>query len=172
MLTLRNLKEVPFFTMGAGAEVSVRNNSSCSRFSNGEVQCWGDNTNGQLGTNDKTTPVTMARTVCASAGCMTSLSGASQVSMGGTFACAVSGGLVRCWGQGGLGQLGDGTFNERLFAGASMASGVQRVVTASVHACALEGAETVRCWGVNSDGQLGDADATRTNKNVPTPIVW
>jgi alpha-tubulin suppressor-like RCC1 family protein len=92
----------------------------CALLSGGSVECWGDNSYGELGNGATTGPQTC--TIVAGANyttdgaCSTSpitvsgLSGVTAISSGYLFACALlSGGSVRCWGLNNLGQLGNGT---------------------------------------------------------------
>ena len=68
----------------------------------GTVQCWGKNSDGQLGngtTTKSTTPVTVS-----------GVSTATAVAGGGYHTCAwLADGTVQCWGGNGYGQLGDDT---------------------------------------------------------------
>ena len=68
----------------------------------GVVQCWGDNTYGQLG-NDSTTDSLVPVAV-------TGLTGTAQsLTAGSGHTCVISGGAVFCWGNNTDGQLGNGT---------------------------------------------------------------
>jgi len=88
------------------------------------VQCWGDNTYGQLGDGTTTGPETCCPETGDGGGvCMSTptpcsltpvhvsgLTEATAISVGGFSACALlSGGAVQCWGENTYGQLGNGT---------------------------------------------------------------
>lgn len=79
--------------------LSVGTNFGCELRSDRGVQCWGDNSVGQLGdggTRDSVAPVDVV-----------GLSDVRQVSAGDSHACAVTGdGIVQCWGSNQYGQLG------------------------------------------------------------------
>ncbi len=85
------------------------------------------------------------------------VSTATAVAAGGEFSCALlAGGTVRCWGENGLHQLGDGTTVNRLAPVTSVAlEGVVAIAAGGRHACALLAGGTLRCWGANDYGQLG-----------------
>jgi alpha-tubulin suppressor-like RCC1 family protein len=75
---------------------------TCAIVAGGQVQCWGDNSNGECGDgtaqNNRLTPVTVQ-----------GLNGVTAITAGVTDTCALlSNGQVECWGAGTLGQLGDG----------------------------------------------------------------
>ena len=65
-------------------------------------------------------------------------------------------GVVRCWGWGEFGQLGDGLYKNSLYP-----VRVQRLDTAiaicsgGLHSCAVEQSGSVKCWGWGHRGQLG-----------------
>ena len=77
---------------------------------------------------------------------------------------------VYCWGNNGVGQLGDGTTNRNptpvlVSGGLSFAS----VSAGPSHVCGVTTAGDAYCWGWNSSGQLGDG--TRTNRHTPVPVA-
>ena len=152
---------------------------TCAQIFSGQLRCWGDNSQGQLGDgtfSNRNVPVA----VCASgsgAGC--SAFEASSVSPGAFgsegFTCAITS-VVYCWGMNTVGQLGDGTTGaDRPLPARVCLSGsggscpsvsASDVRAGSAHACArLSGA--VRCWGYNAFGQLGDGTFT----DSPNPVV-
>ena len=152
---------------------------TCARMTDATVQCWGENSTGQLGAG---TNALKSATPLQVSG----LSNVVSVSAGETHTCVVvnaSGtGQLRCWGENLLGQLGDGTQTPRyrpttvpgltvpLSAGGVWDNDV--VAAGGGHTCAVIVGGEVRCWGDNYEGQLGTGT---TNENpVPTPqtVVW
>jgi alpha-tubulin suppressor-like RCC1 family protein len=80
--------------------ISARGSHTCAVLAGGEIACWGDNGNGQLG-NGATTPSAVPVPVLG-------VSSAIAVSAGGGYTCALtSTGAVVCWGDNGNGQLGN-----------------------------------------------------------------
>ena len=85
------------------------------------------------------------------------LAGVASLDAGHRHTCAAStGGTVACWGDGGSGQLGNGTPGGQLVpVQVGGLVDVARVTAGPVHTCArlLDG--TARCWGGNSAGPAG-----------------
>ncbi len=145
------------------AAVSAGGDSACALLSGGSVQCWGDNTYGELGngtTTSSATPVSV-----------TGIAGATGVSVGGGSACAlVSGGSVQCWGLNNDGQLGIGTAMGTDTCGSESCStepvavtgltGATSISVGGGFACALVSGGSVQCWGDNTHGELGNGTAT------------
>ncbi len=78
------------------------------------VACWGENADGRVGDGtsgtDRLTPVAVLRSVAIGPLPAIQLTGAVQVDVGGSHACAVlTDGTARCWGSNSDGQLGIGT---------------------------------------------------------------
>ncbi len=95
-----------------GATAISAGGATCALLSGGTVQCWGDNTDGQLGDGTNTGPESCDTAApCATTPvAVTGLTGATAISVGGYSACAiVSGGSVWCWGDNTYGELGNGT---------------------------------------------------------------
>jgi alpha-tubulin suppressor-like RCC1 family protein len=137
----------PVFT-----SVSAGERFTCGLTSTGDVFCWGENDNNQLGTsalNANSTPNQVFR-----------VSNAVQVASGRDFACArISDGGVACWGRADLGQTGDGvlTSTDRFFA--TRVHGINSAIDISAgegHACAVSKDFSVACWGQNQYGQVGN----------------
>jgi alpha-tubulin suppressor-like RCC1 family protein len=92
--------------------------------------------------------------------------GGKTLSAGAYHTCALlDSGAVKCWGQGGAGQLGLGDFAERggangrgdALPAVDLGTGRKAIaVTAGgLHTCALLDTGAVKCWGRGAEGQLG-----------------
>ena len=142
---------------------------TCARFPNGMVQCWGRNSEGQLG-DPATTGFASSTPVP-----VTGITTATVVAAGGYHTCALlQNGTVRCWGQNDYGQLGDGTLTPTFVANRTPVevSGITTAVAISAggfHTCALLADGTIRCWGQDNYGQLGDGTTTNAVTPFTTP---
>ena len=93
------------------------------------------------------------------------------VGVGFYHACAIAEDLtVRCWGDNGDGQLGDGT-NESHNSPAPVTDLTLAVALTAgkEHSCALRTDGTVWCWGSNDEGQLGIGSEVATH--MPSPVA-
>jgi alpha-tubulin suppressor-like RCC1 family protein len=135
----------------------------CALTALGGVQCWGDNTYGQLGDGTN-----ISRNVPA---VIPSLeSGVAQISAGRDEVCVLTtAGGVKCWGDNEYGELGDGSINNSSTPVdvVGLESGVAEVSVGTTDACAVTTGGVVECWGYNGDGQLGDGTFTDSS----TPVV-
>jgi alpha-tubulin suppressor-like RCC1 family protein len=101
----------------------------------------------------------------------------AKLGVGYSHSCAVTAaGGVRCWGENGFGQLGDGTTTDRSLpvavrgvGGAGTMTGVKAVAVGDYHTCALTSAGSVACWGDNDFGQLG-VDTGGADKTSPVLV--
>lgn len=140
-------------------------NHSLALISNGSVWSFGDNTFGQLGTDDGM-PGAHASPAAVSA-----LRDVTTVAAGGNFSLALkSDGTVWAWGDNANGQLGDGTnVSKKQPVQVSNLTGIVAIAAGKVHAIAVKNDGTVWTWGSNAFGQLGDG--TTTSSNVPEPLA-
>lgn len=145
---------------GSVAYIASGANHSCIVIAGGHVKCWGDNSDGALGTGDtthETKPVDVQN-----------IGGLARlVAVGTTHSCAVMAtGSLKCWGDNSSGQLGDASLLSKTQPVSVNISGVVDAVLGDGFTCALQVGGTVSCWGSNSLGQLG-----RVGTSSSTPIA-
>ena len=80
---------------------------------------------------------------------------------GSRYTCALTtSGGIRCWGDPGYGQLGNGDGNICSIALMSdVLTGAEAIAAGYHHTCALMTTGGIRCWGDNTYGQLGIGSA-------------
>ena len=145
--------------------LSAGNAHTCALTADGDVFCWGDNLNGQLGTGDNDDSAVPLQVVGLPGPVSTIVAGSNH-----TCASLAEGG-VRCWGWGTSGQLGQGVIgsSNTPLEVVGLPSGV--VATSlgggQQHTCAGLDDGSARCWGRNAAGQLGNGS---TALRVPTPV--
>ena len=142
-------------------DVSAGYESTCGLLTDGEIQCWGDGTFGQLGNGLFNTydlaPVRVS-------GALTFVA----VSAGGQHACGIAaGGAGYCWGYNGLDALGTGLAGDTARP-ALVAGGVNFVAVSAGrnHTCGLSSDSTAWCWGYNAYGRLGNGSTTASGVPV------
>jgi cysteine-rich repeat protein len=142
---------------------------NCARLDNGQMECWGLNTAGQLGLGLSSATFAIGDNESPSTAGVTQLMTVSALFASNTSSCAklVAGG-IRCWGNNNKGHLGypdtankggDTATIPSNLANVNFGSGITATTMAlgSSHACALLSNGQVRCWGRNNVGQLGNA---------------
>ena len=146
------------------ASLSTGLHHSCAVTKDDGVKCWGENSVGQLGDNtliDRLSPIDV----------FSLSSGAAAVAAGDFHTCALTtGGGVKCWGDGSVGQIGDNTTLTYTTPQdvTGLTSGAAAVAAGSGHTCALTTGGAVKCWGANDNGQIGDASTT--TRLVPVDV--
>lgn len=126
--------------------------------SSGEIYCWGENGDGQLGTGDTVDRAGPAKVVMTGA-----LLGKTivDVQAQSEAACALDdAGAVYCWGSNQFGQLGTGDTTYQPTPTAVDMSGMNGEVFSQITAtnysmCGLTTVGNIWCWGENNDGLLG-----------------
>ncbi|MDH4159209.1 MAG: chromosome condensation regulator RCC1 [Actinomycetota bacterium] len=136
---------------GTATDMSAGGQHACAITPSKRLKCWGDNTYGQLGIggdlSDQLVPVRVPR-----------LRGVRFVDVGDYVTCAiVAHGGLKCWGDNDVGQVGDGTTQDRHKPTPviGLAHGVVAVSVGSYHVCAALTSGRVKCWGQNFYGEAG-----------------
>lgn len=163
------LRLTPVDVLGLSAGVralDVGANSSCVITAERRVRCWGANYGGQLGNGG--IPDTAPPGPVQGLGEVNALA----VGVGNEHACALlDGGVVKCWGSNGNGQLGDGSTQRRDSAVdvVGLGTGVKAIGVGYFHTCAITAGNGMKCWGINENGQLGDGSTTQ--RLTPVDVV-
>jgi alpha-tubulin suppressor-like RCC1 family protein len=130
-----------------------------------ELWTWGQNSNGQLGLNNTTTPICTPVTTFAGG------TNWKQVAGGTSHTAAIkTDGTLWTWGRNNVGQLGDNTTTNRLTPVTTFAGGTnwKQVSGGSNHTAAIKTDGTLWNWGFNGSGQLGDNTTTQRITPVTT----
>jgi alpha-tubulin suppressor-like RCC1 family protein len=130
-------------------QVSAGESHTCAVISTGQVECWGDNTHGEVG--DGTLGNRGIPTLVIGLS-----TGPQSVTEGGWAGCAQSQTLsASCWGS-----VDGNDFNPHTSATAvtALTGGVAQLSAGGVDACALSTTGALRCWGLNSYGEVGDGN--------------
>ena len=144
--------------------VAAGNSHTCVLSSAGAVRCWGLNGTGQLGNDSTTDSLTPVAVTGLSSGVAAIVAGDNQ-----TCALTTTGG-IKCWGNNGNGQLGNGTVVQSNVPVdvTGLTSGVTAIAAGDNHTCAALAAGGVKCWGWGTSGQLGNN--TIISSSVPVDV--
>lgn len=152
--------------------------TTCVLSTEGAIKCWGENSDGQLGTGN-TEEVggatgTMGNNLKPIDLGLSETDKAVDVCTAPAFTCALTQmGKVKCWGDNMSGELGQGVEANRVF---TMGKAlpfcdlgknfkVRSIACGDSHACALSDQGLVKCWGENKRGQLGLGDKLNRGKS-------
>ncbi len=121
----------------AAVQIVTGVQGGCARLQAGGVECWGYNSDGELGNGTAGEP---SRPVV-----VTGITNAKQLSTANFVTCAVlADGSVSCWGQSGSGvTIGVGAVPVVV----PGLAGVEQVAVGSDYACARQSDSRVSCWG-------------------------
>jgi alpha-tubulin suppressor-like RCC1 family protein len=154
--------DVPVPELPPATAIAAGARHTCAVVAAGQVYCWGADEAGQLGDGGGDVPRLGPTAVPG-------ITDAVGVAAGAAFSCALlRDGTARCWGDGTLGQLGDGApaATRRAPTQVFALAGLRALSAHGQHACALRDDETLWCWGDNSQGQLGDGTFTSNGRPV------
>ena len=168
--------DVPVPVSGISDAVSIGSSELlfCAVLSNGGVDCWGNNYDGQLGAGLNPSTTTYSDVPVAVSG----ISNAVSVIMNDIedASCAVlSNGGVDCWGENFDGSLGAGlnpsttTYSDVPVAVSGISNAVSGGTSGDFTYCAVLSSGGVDCWGNNGFGQLGNGSSA-TYSDVPVAV--
>ncbi|HEY1559012.1 MAG TPA: hypothetical protein VGF94_29520 [Kofleriaceae bacterium] len=145
------------------SQIAITEGNIYFKSADGAVKTWGtnDGLSGDGTQDSHAKPIALA-----------DLAGAARLAVSPTakvMCAAMKDGTVKCWGDGGAGELGTGKADKSpkpvVVDGVA---GAVDVVAGNNHVCALLGDGTVTCWGANSMNQA----STAADKIVkPTPVA-
>jgi hypothetical protein len=150
----------PSQVLNLSKAVGVGDLHGCGIKNTGEVHCWGENGNGQLG--DGTTTDTDPTSSVQALG----LANVEALALGKSHSCALAAGDVWCWGLGSEGQLGNGSVSdEQTPTPVAGLSNVDAIYPSFTHAGARVG-DRLWMWGKNDHRQT--ADKAQSAVTLPT----
>jgi len=145
-------------------EIALGDTHACAVVGDG-AKCWGSDFSGENGSLDglrHASPVDVQGLLPGS--------GVTGIAAGGLSSCAIVDGGVKCWGDGSVGQLGDGGSANRAapapVAGLPVGGNVQAISLGNQGGCAIDN-DALKCWGAGTAGQLGDGLLT----SASTPVT-
>jgi alpha-tubulin suppressor-like RCC1 family protein len=146
------------------SQIEAGNAYTCGVTTSHKAYCWGSGGLGQLGDGTTVFFRLQPRAVAGNRRF-------DQVNAGWNHTCGVTGaGRGFCWGHNNLGQLGDGSTENRSRPAALGTDLTLAQVGGGVeHSCGVTRGGQAYCWGLNNAGQLGDG--TTTDHLEPAPVA-
>ena len=148
---------------------SENNNDFCALLSTGGVDCWGNDTLGQLGNGTTGGPYDTPQAVT---GITDAISVTTDTNGDLDYCALLSSGAVDCWGANPYGEVGNGTVGgpdyDSSYDTPQTVTGITDAasfVTAGNYDgyCVVLLTGSVDCWGRNLYGGIGDGTAGRTD---------
>lgn len=164
--TLDGIRYYVAIAFGSGATMVATPTAfarhSCAVVAGG-VQCWGDNSNGQIG---NTTRPDLRAGIAIPAG-----SGATAVAVSSDRTCAVVAGGVKCWGRILTSEAGVSSIPPMLVPTEVMppGSGVTAIALAESRTCAVANGG-VTCWAPRQFGSAGSPTESIFTQPIPTGL--
>ncbi|PXY71802.1 MAG: hypothetical protein CXX80_11975 [Methanobacteriota archaeon] len=176
------------------AAISSGGFHTCAIHDNGNVSCWGEGANGQLGNGGTSQQNSPIPTSSLGPGRRVELSERDfdsdgilnifdthqaldirekTISSGQSHTCVIlDNGSNSCWGWNNYGQLGDGGNFDNTTPILTSSHGPGRtavaITTGGYHTCAILDNGSVSCWGRGGDGALGNGGTSDKNTSTPT----
>jgi alpha-tubulin suppressor-like RCC1 family protein len=147
------------------AAIAAGSNHTCALVSTGQVECWGDETAGEIGngtqgstqgpTQTQNSPATVVQSggeVWVSHATAVAVGRGNDNGLEGDHSCAlVPTGGIDCWGDNQYGELGDGsTTNSSTPVPVAGISNATAVSSGDRQSCALLSTGQIECWGLLS----------------------
>jgi alpha-tubulin suppressor-like RCC1 family protein len=154
---------------GPIVQVAMGDFFACALSHTGEVQCWGDDADGELGGH--------ATKSCSASPCgptattVASLPrGIVSIATGDISAYALVDGAIRAWGDDGDGSLGNaGSGGVTAVPVMGLGTAVTAVTGGLDTGCALTTAAGIKCWGWGEYGQMGNGKTP--SASVPVDVT-
>lgn len=135
----------------------------CGLTAAGSIECWGDNTRGQIGSSELA--------VSSVPNPIANPSGCTQLAAGRDHACAVCADGIACWGEAEHGELGGTLDHVPVFDGRTMPPPAGETWTAVTvgdgFTCGTTDTRRALCWGTSLHGALGNG---ARGANLPVAI--
>jgi alpha-tubulin suppressor-like RCC1 family protein len=176
---------LPAVQLGTGRSaiaIAAGNAHTCALLDNGSVKCWGENSSGQLGqgdTADRGDALAELGDNLPAVDLGTGRTATAITAAAGHSCALLDNGTVKCWGQNGTGQLGQGhtqtegngpgEMGDSLLTVTLLANAVA-ISAGELHTCALLAGGGVTCWGQNVLGQLGQGNANNLG-DAPADVL-
>lgn len=159
---------VAFSNPTSVTSISAGDTFACA-LEDGGVYCWGTNNGAQLGLGTIDYQPHPTPTLIPSLS-----SGVTEIAAGGAHACAIQNGVVKCWGQNGHGQIGNGSPITAMSPAAVLniePGDAPRNLTAGYfHTCVVKGSTgALYCWGSGLQGELGNG--VTADVDVPSAVA-
>jgi alpha-tubulin suppressor-like RCC1 family protein len=134
----------------------------------GALYCWGNNSVGQLGTNNTANAATPGD---AAFGISATPFTTGLLAAGGLHTLMVFGMGLLMWGDNTAGQLGPHSANPQLFPEIhwEFSTNVTAIAGGDGHTCVVND-DQLYCWGANNAGQLGDGSTTPSPDHLLIPL--
>jgi alpha-tubulin suppressor-like RCC1 family protein len=167
-------------TLTGVASISTSAGGYCAVLDSGRADCWGWGSSGRLGNGSlSNSAVPVAVKGLGGIGNLTRV--ASLSNSAGDSSCAIlTNSRVDCWGDGSVGQLGNGTFGVSEvpvsvlgLGGKGVLGGVMSLSSDGGGYCAVLASGRVDCWGGGYSGELGNGTfytSAQVGSSVPVAV--